>query len=380
MDPNPWPRRYKIVALISLALATVILGGRFVFFSQSIGSELFKNADVEIVYDIDVIGVGGGRITLARSAATERAGIWSIESENAQGQISEIVSSAEISIERIFRSVNGEFSGGDKIRVVSDVFFSDPEQAHNIDFETVRVVSNVGVLPAWFIEGDGATWVLYVHGRADAGRAEVLRMLPSLEDQRLPVLVISYRSDGTAPDAPGSAIGWGYDEWKDLAAAVAFARSEGAEKVILVGTDLGANIIMTYLHESADLSVVAGVVLETPLLNLQATVDEAAADYGIPGVLRPFAEAFVRVRYGVDWGDVNHMDRADQFDVPMLLMVGTADPLLTVAAAEDFAVAVPDDLVTVATFEAGSHATLWNVDPDAYDAAILGFIDRFLEN
>lgn len=378
MDPNPWPQRYKVIVLASLAVTILVLGTKIVQFSQAIGDDIFSQHVTDVVYDIDVVGVGGGRIMLARTAETERIGLWSIESETAQGQIAEIISISDTEVERVFKAIDGEVSAGDRVRMLGDVFFGDPKEALNIAFDSVRAVSSLGVNPAWFIDGDGETWVIYVHGRAGDGRGEALRLLPALKEQRLPVLVISYRSDGTAPEAPGAAVGWGYDEWLDVKAAVRLAEVEGAKRVVLIGSDLGANAIMTYLHEAGDLTAVSGVVLEAPVLDVQATVERAAADYGIPGILRPLTSGLIRVRYGVDWPDVDQIDRAAQFDVPILLMVGTEDPMTPVSTMEQFAEAVPDDLVTVVTVEGGLPGTLWNVDPVAYESTVLEFITRLI--
>ncbi|VAW05338.1 hypothetical protein MNBD_ACTINO02-3094 [hydrothermal vent metagenome] len=378
MDPNPWPRRYKVIVLVSLAVTVLVLGTKVVQFSQKIGTDMFSQHIIEVSYDIDVLGVGGGRITLPRTAATERVGLWSIESESAQGQVAEIISITDSEVERVFMATEGEFSAGDKVRLLGDVYFGDPKEALNITFETVRAISPLGINPAWYVDGDGETWVIYVHGRTGSGRGEALRFLPALKEERLPVLVISYRSDGLAPEAPAASVGWGYDEWLDIKAAVRFAESEGAKRVVLFGSDLGANAIMTYLHEAGDLTPVAGVVLEGPVLDVQATVDRAAAEFGIPGILRPFTSGLVRVRYGIDWPDVDQIDRASQFDVPILLLAGTEDPLTPMSAVEQFAAAVPDDLVTLVTFEGGLPGTLWNVDPDVYEAAVLEFVTRLI--
>jgi uncharacterized protein len=378
MDPNPWPQRYKVIVLASLVVTILVLGTKIVQFSQAIGDDMFSQHVTDVVYDIDVVGVGGGKIMLARTAETERIGLWSIESETAQGQIAEIISISDTEVERVFKAIDGEISAGDRVRMLGDVFFGDPKEALDITFDSVRAVSSLGVNPAWYVDGDGETWVIFVHGRAGDGRGEALRLLPALKEQRLPVLVISYRSDGTAPEAPGAAVGWGYDEWLDVKAAVRLAEVEGAKRVVLIGSDLGANAIMTYLHEAGDLTAVSGVVLEAPVLDVQATVERAAADFGIPGILRAFTSGLVRVRYGVDWPDVNQIDRASQFDVPILLLVGTEDPMTPVSVMQEFAEAVPDGLVTVVTVEGGSPGTLWNVDPAAYETTVLEFITRLI--
>jgi uncharacterized protein len=378
MDPNPWPRRYKVIVLASLVVTILVLGTRMVQFSQVVGNDIFSQHVSEVSYDIDVLGVGGASITLARTEESERVGLWSIESETAQGQVAEIISLTDTEVERAFKAIDGDLSGGDTVRMLGDVYFGDPKEALNINFDNVRVVSSLGLNPAWFVDGDGETWVIYVHGRTGDGRGEALRLLPALKEQRLPALVISYRSDGIAPEAPGAAVGWGYDEWLDIKAAVRFAESEGAQRVVLVGSDLGANAIMTYLHEAGDLTAVAGAVLESPVLDVQATVDRAAADFGIPGILRPFTSGLVRVRYGVDWPDVDQIERASQFDVPILLLAGSEDPLTPMSAVEQFAAAAPEGLVTVVSIDGGLPGTLWNVDPDLYERTVLEFVTRLI--
>jgi hypothetical protein len=51
--------------------------------------------------------------------------------------------------------------------------------------------------PAWYVEGTKDTWMIFVHGHG-TDRSEGLRILPTIVEQGLPSLVMTYRNDAEA--------------------------------------------------------------------------------------------------------------------------------------------------------------------------------------
>ncbi|MEE8601191.1 hypothetical protein, partial [Euzebya tangerina] len=101
------------------------------------------------------------------------------------------------------------------------------------------------VAPAWRVDGTDAPedWVILVHGRS-ATRAEALRSLPTVVDSGATALVITYRNDMAGAPETMDAVGrFGQTEWVDLEAAVSYARSEGARRVVLMGFSQGGSLI-----------------------------------------------------------------------------------------------------------------------------------------
>ena len=114
----------------------------------------------------------------------------------------------------------------------------------------------------------------------------------------------------------------GLEEWRDLDAALTLAERKGATDYVLFGYGMGAEVIATFLHESDRTDVVRGVVLDSPVLDLEGTID-ATSD--TPGPLLEASQQLVRLRFGLEWDLLDQLSRADQFDVPVLVLHGAAN-------------------------------------------------------
>ena len=212
----------------------------------------------------------------------------------------------------------------------------------------------------------------------------MLRILPTLHDLDLPVLAITYRNDeGTLPSESGR-YGWGYPEWRDVQAALEFADLRGADDFVLMGSSMGGAITATYLNEAhleaEDHLVdrVRAVVWDSPGLDLEAVVDSAAADQGVPGFISAAAQAISRVRFDVDWNALDQVERAAEFDptLPILLMHGTLDDTVPVESSDGFAAALPT--VRYERFDGADHMYPWNTDPARYEAVVEEFLGSVL--
>jgi len=127
------------------------------------------------------------------------------------------------------------------------------------------------------------------------------------------VLDVAYRNDAGAPLDPSHRYGYGATEWRDLEAAVQYARGHGAQQVVLFGSSMGGSIVASFLEHSASASAVRGVVLDAPALDFRATVDFGATQRSlplglpIPGVLTSVAEWIAGWRYHVEWAAVDYL-------------------------------------------------------------------------
>lgn len=86
--------------------------------------------------------------------------------------------------------------------------------------------------------GGHGTWAVLVHGKG-AEPDEFDRVMPVFERAGIPALAVHYRGDPGMPPGPDGRYGFGASEWADLAAAVDYARSRGAQHVVLVGASMG---------------------------------------------------------------------------------------------------------------------------------------------
>ena len=350
-------------------------------FSNSIGSEVLTPRPWEPEADLQILSIGQGKIVLNRTDLSEQDGVWGLVGPNGYGQVIQVTEVGTDDVERGFRLLEGSFDIGDRVYFDQYAYLSDPMTAHAMSFEEARVPGDLGVLPAWFIEGDQDTWVVIVHGKGLDERRQALRMLPALINAGYPVLVISYRNDAVAHESATGRYGWGYPEWRDLEAALMFADLRGADDFVLYGYSMGGAIISAFLSESTEFTDgvtltdrVRGVVFDSPVLDLEAVVDSASRDRGIPGLLTSVAKGIAALRFNIDWGALDHVARAEEFDpdMPILLFHGTADATVPVEVSDAFA--ATHSSVRYERIEGADHVYLWNVDPLRYEAAVLEFL------
>lgn len=250
-------------------------------------------------------------------------------------------------------------------------------EAQGVDALAVTADGPLGAYPGVLVPGSGDAWVVVVHGR---GGAPVVGapLVSTLADDGRSVLFTSYRNDGLAPDDPDGYTTFGDREWRDLQAWVDVATAAGAESLVLYGFSMGGSIVSSFLRSAPDAELVDAVILDSPVLSLQETLELRADDVGVPGPLTPAllvaTKAVTTVRAGMDFAALEHVARWDA-DVPALLIHGTADET------------VPDDPTLRLAAELGPQATLvtpdgvdhlgWlDADPAAYRARLDRFLDR----
>ena len=365
-----WTFRIVLVAIGCFVVAWVVTGWMH---SNAIRAEYLTPRPVLEEFPLTVVDDPAGRVVIERTAQTEREGVWGLESEIANAQVSTIVRIDDTTVERGLAPLAGTLQIGDEVRLHPDAYFGDPTVAHGLGFDDPRSPSDIGPNATWLVDGRRSTWIVFVHGRGIDRLSESLRVIPSLVEQGYPVLSITYRNDlGATANESGMRL-WGLEEWNDLDAALSLASRKGARDVVIVGSGFGASIVSTFLHESQNIALVRGVVFDSPVLDLEGVARRWAEETGTPGVVSWLGRRLAAVRFGVDWDMLNQYERTDQFDVPILLMYGAEDPVTPPDEFTRFADAVPD-LVETERFEQGGHTDLWNIDSTRYDDTIEQFL------
>jgi predicted esterase len=274
---------------------------------------------------------------------------------------------------------------GQAVATTVDTFWGDPATTLGLAFDTIDVASELGDLPAWRVVPRNAptddTWVVIVHGRGGA-LSEGNRLLPLLDELDLPSLTLSVRND---PDAPADPDGFGYfgeREWQEVEAAIDhLVEVEGADQVVLAGYSQGASSALSLLRRSNRADRVAGALLVSPLVSLDATLDLQARNRGIPGFVIPALLTSTRWistwRSGLDFDQVEHAERAAELpaDVPLLLTHGTADTTIPVGPTRELA-ALLGSQATYAEYEGVDHVREWNQDAAHFEADL----SRLLED
>lgn len=314
-----------------------------------------------------------GTVVLERTSASVADGIWGLGGAGWYAQLGPVLDedASAGAVTRSYTSMQEHPFEGDLALIDGYAYPDDAGSAFEFPVEEVVVPGPLGDLPALLAPGERDTWVILVHGRG-ARRSEPFRLLPALVERGLPSLVVSYRNDPDAPRDPEGRYGLGWTEWEDVAAAVDWAAEQGAQDVVLVGMSMGGAIVGRY-EALADGLPVRAMILDAPVVEWGRALRAAARQRDVPVALTPVAQGIVTLRTGLRWGELSLLGRADELDVPILLFHGDADDVVPVEGSDALAEARPD-LVTYVRVPGAGHVQSWNVDPEAYDAALDGFL------
>jgi len=349
----------------------VVLVGSTWLYSGEIESQLLRLAPAGAgPRDLTVVAADAGTVTLPLDERTGLPGTWGLAYEGGYAEVGDVVSTGGGVVTREINHMTGSLGPGTAASLDRMAFDGDPS-SRRVPFEEVLVSGPLGDYPAWLGHGSDDTWVLFVHDLG-ADRREALRLLPAIAALDLPWMAVTYRNDAGAPVGGGRA-GLGHDESADLEAAIEFAVSEGASDVVLVGYGVGASIIEVFMHDSRQAGRVAGIVLDGPLLDAAERIDRLAAADRVPRFIVGWAKAVATLRFGIDWGDLDHVAHAVEIAVPTLIIHGENDRLNPVAVSSEFVASAPR-LNRLVVVPGAGHGESWNVDPVSYEQAVAGFL------
>jgi len=377
-----WPRRLLVGVLAFVVL--FYAGGGF-YFSNVLneraldGVSLRKTLDPD--YDLVVRHVAGEAITITPDGdpgSLAQEGVFGLRWEGGYGQVSGILGTEGDEVTRRFLLISGGPPSAGTPAQLEVRAWPDPESA-GVASQDVVVQGPRGDYPAWFVPGTRDTWAIVVHGNS-MSRLDGLRMVPITVDAGFPTLVPTYRNDTGAPEDPSGKLRYGLTEWRDLEAAVRYTLDNGATDVVLAGYSMGGGVIMAFLQRSKLRDDARAVILDAPMLNFSATVDDnASREEVVPGVPLPssltaVAKQIAAWRFGVEWDQLNYLaNGAKRYDVPFLVFHGTADTTVPIATSEAFAELRPD-LVTLVRCPEAEHIACWNLDPEAYAFEVSRFL------
>lgn len=372
-------RRSRLVRALTwlLAVALLLVLGGLAGVGWYYADEILLVAEpAEPEFDLDVVDVSGGTVTLTHGEDADLVGTYGLAWSDGYARVDQIVDQGDEGVTREVTAFPDAPPEGARVRIDGYAASDDVTDAGEVfDFELseVAVAGPLGDYPAYFVPGERETWVVFVHGRG-ASRAEAFRLLPAVVERGNPALVVTYRNDEGAPPDPDGEYGLGWTEAADVAAGVDYAISEGASDVVLVGYSMGGAIVGNYVR-SAPPEVVRGVVYDAPVLAWGEALRFAAIDRGVPTWLTPIAQVVATARAGIRFDLLNQVDRAEELTAPILLFHGTTDASVPVATSDALAEARPD-LVTYERLDDVAHVRAWNHDPGGYTEAVEAFLEE----
>jgi pimeloyl-ACP methyl ester carboxylesterase len=325
-----------------------------------------------------VHATAAGRIAVTRDLAALRPGTYGLAGDGAHAVVGPVLGtethSADTVVRRLERVTHGALRPGDKVRFTPNVHVGDPGTALGLDHSDVEVPGELGPLPAWLTPGVRDIWVIAVHGLG-ASREHPLNVLDFLHRLRFPVLTLAYRGDLGAPRPPDGLNHFGETEWRDLDAAIRYALRNGARQVVLYGWSTGATMALRAAAHSTAYDRIAGLVLDSPVLDWQATLRALATARRTPGALLPLAVRAAQGRTGMS------ADRLAGADVvppgrplaPTLVFHGPDDRVAPWDRSRRLAAAHPSR-VTLHPVRHATHAAMWNADPAVYEETLRRFL------
>jgi uncharacterized protein len=332
-----------------------------------------------------------GTVTVSRTAETMLPGRYSLWFDRGRGhaRVGTIVGTGPGVVVRILESVQrGDLESATHARWGAWYYLTPADlgfAAHD-----VSVMTELGPAPAWLVpSGDETRWIIQVHGRG-VTRAEGLRAVPAAHASGWSTLLISYRNDGNAPASPDGRYGLGDDEWRDVAAAVRFARDSGAQRIVLMGWSMGGASVLQTVLRASEAALVDGVILESAAVDWRAVLARQAQRRGLPAAIQRLAIRILTEPWGarltgrgapIDLDRLDATARAADLGVPLLILHSDDDPdvpIVPILRLVDTAARVRAD-VQLERFTVAGHTRLWNFDPRRFDRALTTWLSALPE-
>lgn len=329
-------------------------------------------------------------VTLSRTPDTVLPGRYGLITKGTENylKLGSVLAENQSTVKRKLLTQVGSSSRLAAEAAFSGWYYSSPGELH-LPYSPELIGSALGPCPAWYFPAENPispdTWVIQVHGRGTT-RIECLRAVPVFEAMGISSLVVSYRNDGEAPRSRAGTYMLGATEWRDIDAAIGFARRRGARRVIVMGWSMGGAIALQAALNSVHRDLIAGVILESPVIDWRIVlrhqtrllrVPGAISDLAIGALGAQWAVPVTRAGGGIPFDRLDVIARAAELEHPLLILHSDDDGLVPSDASHDLAAARPD-LVELQSFDVARHAKLWNYDQDRWSTNIRSWIERVL--
>jgi len=280
----------------------------------------------------------------------------------------------------VFHIAGGWYFSSELIR---DGFLPAPEPITPVqgpyELEEVSYDTPLGEMDAWYLPGDGPTWVIHIHGLGTTP-VEAEPLFAPLQGAGYPQLSITYRNDEGQPMDPSGYYQYGATEWEDVAGAVDYAVANGAQNVVLNGFSTGGAHAMSFLSRQPQ-EVVIGMLMDAPNVDFGRTVDYAVSQRDlpllplpVPATLSATAKFLTSLRIGVNWKLLDYIADADEtIRQPVLIHHGTEDLRVPLETSLDLQATNPD-LIQLITVEGAGHIESYDVDRQGYVDSVVAFL------
>ena len=263
----------------------------------------------------------------------------------------------------------------------SGIYYSTPTDA-GLDPENIVIDTPPGAAPAWLFRGDRATWAIHIHGLGSS-RAGTLRGVVTTSRLGYTSLSVTFRNGREGPPTGNRRSTLGVTEVNDVEEAIGYAVRHGAQRLILFGWSMGGAIALQLADRSPHRHLIAGLVLDSPVLDWVEVIKANCSRSNVPSLLGGCAIPWLTIRplariiglpttvplRSFDW-----IERANDLAVPVLILHGTGDSFVPLRLSQELE-ARRSSLVEVVSFEAG-HTLAWNSDPSRWHRVVADWLTR----
>ncbi|UIN29301.1 alpha/beta hydrolase family protein [Microbacterium binotii] len=373
-------RGAAVALATATALCSALIGAVAIRVARQVVTPAGRRADTRIL----ALDPASQTITLERNDDTGLPGRYGLFTRGTEDyvKLGSVLAENEAGVKRKLLTHVGQDARLSAEAAFSGWYFDRPEQLQ-LPFSSQLIGSAVGPCPAWLFpaEQDTDVWCIQIHGRGTT-RAECLRAVPLMHNLGITTLVVSYRNDGEAPRSRTGTYGLGATEWRDVDAAIGFARRNGARRILLMGWSMGGAIALQLALSSAHRDMIAGVVLDSPVIDWRVVLDYQAELMKLPATVTKLAisalesdwgTAFTRTGAPIPFDRLDVVARADELRDPILILHSDDDGFVPSDASHDLRQARPD-LVELEVFEVARHTKLWNYDEQRWSARIRDWV------
>lgn len=365
------------------ALAVLLILGAAILWRFS--EQILRVQLAEFRPEFEIVAVEEDAVVLPRTDRTGLRGHYGLRWEGGRGLVGDILAEDEATVRRRLEALEGEAPRAG-LPAAMDVYLygSDPRLAHGYPFESLRLPGEAGDLHAWWLEGETDTAVVMLHGRG-ATRHESLRTLPAVVAGGYGALLLAYRNHDDSAPSPDGFHHYGASEWRDVVTAVDYlAQTRSIGRVVLYGFSMGGAVALEAARQlerregrGASNPHLAGIILDAPMLDVHAAIEQGAVRMGVPwpGLLSRLALGVARLRTGIDWGTLDKRRTLREVGAPVLLIHGTADTVTPIAVSDEFAALAPEQ-VRYHRVPGAGHVEAWNQDPESYERWIRDFLSE----
>ncbi|MGG1638064.1 alpha/beta fold hydrolase [Paenibacillus sp. FSL K6-3182] len=268
---------------------------------------------------------------------------------------------------------------------------SNPQAAIGLDYEDVIFPSKSGntTVSGWFIPAESdaseaapsARTVVFSHGYG-ANREEswvpMYELSKLLHGLNYNILLFDYGYASKEYKAPATG---GLEESQQLLAAVDYAKSRGAEDIVVWGFSMGAG---TALQAGLQTDEIDAMILDSLFIpSPEALFDNLNQFVSLPQFSLPLIESMIPLWTGTSFGSIPASEvLSNVYDIPLFIIHGTEDSKAPYQTAEAIAEGQGNVLSRSWIVPEGKHELLFQVHPSEYiqrAALFLSQVDQQLQ-